>query len=176
MYHPIRQKFLYSIYSSNESYLREIKQSTSLWQSWGRGEPGGKGGGEREKRRKKGGIDEITPWLAMSAYYVSIRSTPQMTDIFYLSPTCANVVPKRQRHSVMSAKFSAVRVVPPVAVVVLPVALLTLAVVVSPVAVVVPPVAVLPLAVVVPPVTVVVPRRRVTRRLVLQSHAYSKKY
>jgi hypothetical protein len=28
----------------------------------------------------------------------------------------------------------------------------------------------------VPPVTVVVPRRRVTRRLVLQSHAYSKKY
>ena len=181
MYHPIRQKFLYSIYSSNESYLREIKQSTSLWQSWGRGEPGGKGGekekkeGRREKRIGRG-IDGITPWLAMSAYYVSIRSTPQMTDIFYLSPTCVNVVPKRQRHSVMSAKFSAVRVVPPVAVVVLPVALLTLAVVVSPVAVVVPPVAVLPLAVVVPPVTVVVPRRRVTRRLVLQSHAYSKKY
>jgi hypothetical protein len=54
-------------------------------------------------------------------------------------------------------------VVPPVAVVVLPVALLTLAVVVSPVAVVVPPVAVLPLAVVVPPVT----GRLVTRRLVL---------
>ena len=142
---------------------------------------GGRGGekekkeGRREKRIGRG-IDEITPWLAMLAYYVSIRSTPQMTDIFYLSPTCANVVPKRQRHSVMSAKFSAVRVVPPVAVFVLPVALLTLAVVVSPVAVVVPPVAVLPLAVVVPPVTVVVPRRRVTRRLVLQSHAYSKKY
>jgi hypothetical protein len=33
----------------------------------------------------------------------------------------------------------------------------------------VPPVVVLPLA-------VVVPRRRVTRRLVLQSHVYSKKY
>jgi hypothetical protein len=28
----------------------------------------------------------------------------------------------------------------------------------------------------VPPVTVAVPPRRVTRRLVLQSHAYSKKY
>ena len=59
-------------------------------------------------------------------------------------------------------------VIPPVTVVVLPVALLTLAVVVSLVAV-------LPLAVVVLPVTVVVPRR-VTCRLVLQSHAHSKKY
>jgi hypothetical protein len=48
-------------------------------------------------------------------------------------------------------------VVPPVAVVVLPFALLTLVAFVSPVAVVVPPVAVLPLAVVVPPVTVIVP-------------------
>jgi hypothetical protein len=60
--------------------------------------------------------------------------------------------------------------VPPLAVVVLSVALLTLAVIVSPVAVVVPPVAILPLAVIVPPVNVVVPRRCVTRRLILQSH------
>ena len=59
--------------------------------------------------------------------------------------------------------------VPPVAVVVPPVAVL-------PIAVIVPPVVALPLAVAVPPVTVAVPPRRVTRRLVLQSHAYSKKY
>jgi hypothetical protein len=45
-------------------------------------------------------------------------------------------------------------VIPPVAVVVLPVVLLTLTVVVSPIAVVVPTVAVLPLAVV-PPITIV---------------------
>ncbi len=64
----------------------------------------------------------------------------------------------------------------PIAVVVLSVALLTLAVVVLPVAVAVPPVAVLPLAVVVPPVTAIMPRHRVICRLVLQSHAYSKKY
>jgi hypothetical protein len=47
---------------------------------------------------------------------------------------------------------------------------------VLPVAIVVPPVAILPLAVIVLPVTVVVPRPRVTHLLVLQSHAYSKKY
>jgi hypothetical protein len=58
-------------------------------------------------------------------------------------------------------------VVPPVAVVVLPVALLTLVVFVSPVAVVVPPVTALLLAVVMPPVTVVVSHHRVTRRLIL---------
>jgi len=65
-------------------------------------------------------------------------------------------------------------VVQPVTVIVLPVALLTLAVIVSPVAVVVPPTAVLPLAAIVPPVAilplavvlspvaVIVPRCRVT--------------
>jgi hypothetical protein len=63
-----------------------------------------------------------------------------------------------------------------VAIVFLPVALLTLAVVVSLVADIVLPVAVLPLAIVMLPITVVVPRRRVTHRLILQSHAYSKKY
>jgi hypothetical protein len=57
-------------------------------------------------------------------------------------------------------------VVPPVALVVLPVALLTIAVVVSPVAIIVLPVAVLPLAVILSPVAVVLPRRRVTGHLV----------
>ncbi len=58
-------------------------------------------------------------------------------------------------------------VVLPIAIVVPPVTVLPLAIVVLPVTVVVPPVAVLPLAAVVPPVTIVVPRRRVTRRLIL---------
>jgi len=53
-------------------------------------------------------------------------------------------------------------VLPPVAVVQLPVALLTLTVIVSLIAVIVPPVAIQPLAVV-PPITVVVLRRCVTR-------------
>jgi hypothetical protein len=48
-------------------------------------------------------------------------------------------------------------IVPPVAVVVPPVALLPLAIIVPPVAIVVSPVALLPLAVIVPPVAVVMP-------------------
>ena len=83
------------------------------------------------------------------------------------SPCCP--VPSLCRPSSCRPSPSLCRVViPPVTGVVLPGALLTLAVVVSLVAV-------LPLAVVVLPVTVVVPRR-VTCRLVLQSHAHSKKY
>jgi hypothetical protein len=48
-------------------------------------------------------------------------------------------------------------IVPPVAVVVPPVALLPLAIAVPPVAIVMPPVALLPLAIIFPPVAVVVP-------------------
>jgi hypothetical protein len=67
-------------------------------------------------------------------------------------------------------------VVPPVAIVVLPIALLTLTVVVLLIAIAVLPVAVLPLAIM-PPITVVVPRRCVTHSSPrpAKSCTYSKK-
>ena len=42
---------------------------------------------------------------------VSVDYTPQTTDIFVCRRNVENVVPKRRRHSVMSANFSAVSVV-----------------------------------------------------------------
>ena len=41
---------------------------------------------------------------------VSVGYTPQTTDIFVCHQHVGNVVPTRQRHSVMSANFSAVGV------------------------------------------------------------------
>ena len=48
----------------------------------------------------------------MSANDVSVGYTPQTTDIFVCCRHVGYVVPTRRRHSVMSAYFSAVGVVP----------------------------------------------------------------
>ena len=56
-------------------------------------------------------LHSLRAWLAMSAN-VSVGYNPQTTDIFVCRRHVGNVVQTRRRHSVMSANFSAVGVMP----------------------------------------------------------------
>ena len=85
----------------------------------GSGGPRSKGGsntGRPARRpRHRGGCKSpvkvcVGAWLTMSGF-VSVGSTPQMTDIFVCRRHVRNVVLTRRQHSVMSANFWAVGVV-----------------------------------------------------------------